>query len=175
LSVGDVFTIPLSEEEVGFGQIISFSNINSVFWMVIYDCKAIKSNNYDINKIFQHKILLLGYTNDAKLYHKHWSIIGTYIDNISSISMPYFKLGLPNPEHPDGARLVDYKGKVLAQIDKDVFDKLEYKTEVGPIRFENALKAYFGYGEWIPDDYDMLLYEKTLESVKIADQVLKRE
>jgi len=56
----------------------------------------------------------------------------------------------------------------LLPISEEIFDKLNYETEVGPIRFENALKAYYGYQEWKDEDYNVILYSYTLESIEIA-------
>lgn len=173
LKEGDIFTIPLEKNEVGIGQIISFPRHQHNFIMIVFDKKFKSIESIDLSKINSYKILLLGYTVDAKLYHKDWVIIDNITENISKISLPYFKLGLPNDDYPDGARLVDYKGNVLANINRDIFDKLMFQTEVGPIRFEKALRAHFGLQEWISEDYDKILYEKTLESVKIAEEILK--
>ncbi|EJL74397.1 Imm26 family immunity protein [Chryseobacterium populi] len=171
LNIGDIFTIPLSEKEVGFGQIVQMPDKYTLI-IVVYNYKTFQAEKYDIEKAVDSEILFLGYTNDAKLYHKDWKIVGNLLNNISRILLPCFKLGLPSADYPDGARLVDFKGNVLANIDKKTFDKLHFQTEVGPIRFENALKAHFNLHEWIAEDYDKILYQKTLESVEIAAEIL---
>ena len=45
---------------------------------------------------------------------------------------------------------------VTSSIDLDV-SSLTYQTVIAPVRYENALKAYKGFGEWKPD-YDVLKY-----------------
>ncbi|BFO67004.1 Imm26 family immunity protein [Chryseobacterium sp. KCF3-3] len=175
LNVGDVFTIPLENDEFGIGQIVYMPNHKHNFIMIVFDKKYNLKEEVDLNGLQDLKVLFLGYTVDAKLYHKHWEIIGNTLSNLSSVKFPCYKLGLPNDDYPDGARLVDHKGNVLANIDKDTFDSLSYQNEVGPIRFQNALKAHFGLQEWIPEDYDKILYVKTLESVKIAEEILNNE
>lgn len=172
INEGDVFTIPVSEDEVGLGQIAYLPGHKHNFIMIAFDKKFKIGDEISLNNLDELKILLLGYTVDAKLYHKHWEIIGNNTSNLAKVKFPCYKLGLPNDDYPDGAKLVDHKGNILAAIGKSDFDKLSYQTEVGPIRFQNALKAHFGYQEWINDDYNKILYDKTLESIAVAEEVL---
>ncbi|UKB82733.1 immunity 26/phosphotriesterase HocA family protein [Chryseobacterium sp. MEBOG06] len=172
ITKGDIFTIPITSDETGFGQLVELPDKYTLI-IIVFNYKALTTDIFDVGNIIKKDILFLGYTNDAKLYHKDWEIIGNRTDNLMNVSMPCFKLGLPNDDYPDGARLVNYKGDVIANINKSQFDKLSFETEVGPIRFEKALRAHFGLEEWIPDNYDKILYEKTLESVKIAEEILE--
>lgn len=174
IKTGDIFTIPIKDEVFGLGQIAYMPSHRHNFIMIVFDKKYNSKEDIRFDDLSNQKILFLAYTVDAKLYNKHWEIIGNTITNLSEVKFPCYKLGLPNDDYPDGARLVDYKGNVLANIDREIFDKLLFETEVGPIRFENALKAYFGLQEWIPEDYDKILYEKTLESVQVAEEVLNK-
>ena len=68
--------------------------------------------------------------------------------------------------------LVNHKGERLREIDENIFNKLMYKTEIAPIRYENALKAYYKLQEWKGEDYDKMLYTSTLDSNNIANQLL---
>ncbi len=170
LNVGDIFTIPLAENEVGFGQIICFPRTKDVFIMVVFDAKIAFSytKEYNMEEIVTSKILFLGYSTDAKLYHKDWEVIGNYTSNISAIVMPYHRLGTP----PGDIYLTNYKSERVCEIDEETFNKLNYLTNYAPIRYENALKAYFGLQEWKEEDYDKLLYKHTLKSNEIAQKVL---
>lgn len=168
LNVGNVFTIPLGNGEFGFGQIVIFPKFKSEFIMCVFD---IKEKNYDVisvEKICNSPILFLGYSTDAKLYHKDWEVIGNYTSNISAIVMPYHRLGTP----PGDIYLTNYKSERVCEIDEETFNKLNYLTNYAPIRYENALKAYFGLQEWKEEDYDKLLYKHTLKSNEIAQKVL---
>ncbi|WP_306353666.1 Imm26 family immunity protein [Flavobacterium sp. '19STA2R22 D10 B1'] len=170
LKIGDIFTIPLSEKEVGFGQIVCFPNSKNAFIMCVFDIKQSKETPIEIQKICNTPLLFLGYSTDAKLYHKHWEIIGNSIKNIDSITMPYFRLGTP----PKDIYLINYKGDRLKSINIKEFDMLDYETNYAPIRYENALKAHFGFGEWIPENYNNLLYKFTLDSNEIAKRILNK-
>jgi hypothetical protein len=162
LKVGDVFTIPISEEETGFGQIIKIPN-KSNFIIVVFKQVYSGKDWPSIEEIIGDDILFLGYTMDALLYHKYWRIIGNDTSNLNKIKLPYFKLGTP-----PNMKIVNYKGDSFRKAKKDEFDKLEYETVVAPVGYEAALQAYHKLTEW-EDDFNKLLYDKTLESIKIAE------
>lgn len=169
LNVGDVFTISLNENEVGFGQCITpHKKTSGGFVIAVFPFKQDKKQTFVIGNIVKQAPLFLGYTFDAKLYHKDWVIIGNYTENIKDLKLPYNKLGTP----PDEIYLTDVDGNRIAEISDDFFSELTYKVEIAPIRYENALKAYFGFQKWIEEDYDKILYKHTLKSNEIASKVL---
>lgn len=168
LNEGDIFQIPLGNEEWGVGQIVCFPRTRDAFIMIVFDYKMYDSTSNIIENAIESPILLLGYSTDAKLYHKHWQIIGNDKRLISKVEMPFHRLGTP----PEDIFLTNYKNERLKPINEPEFNKLDYLTNYAPVRFENALKAHFGLQEWISEDYDKILYEKTLESVKIAEEIL---
>jgi len=161
---GDIFTIPFKDDILGFGQIVEIGVINSVFIMCVFKFIQNKNNVINLNDLYNSEILFLCHSNDAKLYHKDWEIIGNYTENLKDIKLPYFRLGFRD----DNAHIVNHLAQRLLPISEEIFDKLNYETELGPIRFENALKAYYGYQEWKDEDYNVILYSYTLESIEIA-------
>jgi hypothetical protein len=162
LNIGDIFTIPLGNNEVGFGQVVSpYNKKSGGFMMATFNFKC--SDEYSIIKmedICKNEVLFLGLTFDAKIYHKDWIILGNYKANIESIKMPFYRLGTP----PNDIFMVNYKGDKIRPINEQEFNKLTYRTEIAPIRYENALKAHYKIQEWISEDYDKLLYKKNLEN-----------
>ncbi len=169
LNEGDVFTIPLGNGEFGFGQAISeYNKLAGSFMIGIFSLKKSQVSNISLEEICSSELLFLGFTFDARLYHKDWALIGNYSKNIKNILLPYYRLGLP----PNDMYLVNHKGERLREIDENIFNKLMYKTEIAPIRYENALKAYYKLQEWKGEDYDKMLYTSTLDSNNIANQLL---
>ena len=166
LKEGDVFSIPLGNGEIGFGQIIVFPD-KSTMIICVFDIKSDNDNNIDIEIICSSPIIFLGYTTDAKLYHQDWKIVGNYNKNIEEVVLPYNKIGVP----PDNIFIANYKGQNLKEINEDIFNKLSYETNIAPIRYENALKAYYKLQEWNDDLYDKLLYRHTLKSKEVFDSL----
>jgi hypothetical protein len=162
LKPGDIFTIPISEEKSGFGQIIFIPNKNN-FIIEVFE-KVYTGHEWpSLKEIINDKILFFGYTMDALLYHKYWKIIGNDSSNLKKIKLPFYKLGTA-PDY----KLVDYRGKVIGKINGDKFEKLSYQEIIAPIRYENALKAYYGLEEW-RKDYDELLYQNVLTSIEVVE------
>jgi len=156
---GDVFTIPVDENRVGFGQIIKIPNKNN-FIIVVFQEICITTEIPAVNEIINFSPLFLGYTMDAKLYHKHWKIIGNNNSNIDLIPLPNYRLGTP----PDDIYITDYSGKVLRPAKKEEYEKLEHKTVRAPVGYENALKAYHNLKEWQADD-NKLLFKNVIKQV----------
>jgi len=160
LKPGDVFAIPIDDDKEGFGQIVLVPN-KSNFIVVVFERSYRRNHRPAFEEIVNDKILLLGYTMDALFYHKKWQMIGNITSNLKTIKLPYYKLGTaPN------CKLVNYEGKTIGKISRDIFDKLNYQKVVAPIRYENALKAFYDIGEW-RQDYDELRYEVTLQSISL--------
>ncbi len=170
LDVGDVFTIPLNESEVGFGQCVTpHKKSSGGFVIAVYPYRESKGQNIDVSKIVNKEPIFLGFTFDALLCDlPKWKIIGNCVENINALKLPYNKLGTP----PDEIYLLNVNNERIAEITEDVFNELTYKTEIAPIRYENALKAYFGLQEWKEEDYDKILYKHILKSNEIASKVL---
>jgi Immunity protein 26 len=166
LKVGDIFKIPISNDFDGFGQIINIPLTNNVFIIIVFDKIYDNRKILNIDEILNNKILFLGYTMDALLYHKHWTVIGNQTMNISKIKLPYFKLGIP----PD-MKIVDYKGGKIRKATKEEFEKLDYETSIAPIRYENALKAFHKFEQW-DLDYDILLYDNVSKSIEIVEGMM---
>lgn len=152
LKEGDVFTIPINETSLGFGQIVCVPNNNN-FMIIVFKGQYDIDNLPVLSEVLSNEILLLGYTLDAKLYHKHWEIKGNLGVNLDKIQLPYFKLGTP----PGRISLLDHKGVELRECTKEEFEKLNYLTVVAPARYENALKAFYKEIEW-NHHFDKLLY-----------------
>ncbi|MCC7245458.1 MAG: hypothetical protein IT269_07255 [Saprospiraceae bacterium] len=169
LTKGDIIAIPLEQNSLGFGQCVSDYNHKSGGFMIsIFNFQSNSMTENDIDHAIESKIIFLGYTFDAKIYHKHWHVIGNRVHNINAIQMPFFKLGTP----PDEIYLSDYLGNRICKITEYQFNQLPYLSEIAPVRYENALKAYWGYQDW-NDSYENMRYSVTLESKIIADKILQ--
>lgn len=163
LKIGDIFTVALNDLEVGFGQIIAFPTRSSLI-ICLFSVKLPSNKLYDLTLVSNADVILLGYTLDAKLYHKDWVVIGNR-EPSKRILLPYHKVGLP----PGDMFIADFKGKKIRKCTLEEFNSLHHQTTIAPIRYENALKAFFQLMEWKPDDYDKLLYKNSVASNEIIN------
>lgn len=152
LNEGDIFTLPIDSESVGFGQVVCIPNKNN-FIVAIFDVKSNEKDIPSLSKIVAKDIILFGYTMDAKLYHNHWKIIGNETSNIDKIKMPTYKLGTP----PSDLFMTNHKGEIIREINVNEFEKLKYIKVVAPVRFEKATQAYYKKTEW-KEQFNELIY-----------------
>lgn len=164
LKEGDVFTIPVNEDLTGFGQIVKIPSKNN-FVMAVFKDLMERNKIPETKEVVNISPLLLGFTTDAKLYHRHWEIIGNHPANIGGIKLPYFKLGIP----PGDSFITDYRGLRVRPITLEEYSKLDFKWSRSPAGFEKALKAYHNFGEW-REDFDRLLYGETLKSIEVVER-----
>lgn len=157
LKRGDIFEFQISENSLAYGQITSEIN-GEILVIIIY--KSLYSKRPDISEIVDDEILLFGNTFDAKLYHKHWIVIGNEELNLDKIEYPYYKIGV------DPVFVEDFEKNKLRKATKEEESKLAYRSNVAPVRFELALKAYYKIIPW-NEKFDNLLYSRVLSSIKI--------
>lgn len=147
--------MPIDEQRIGFGQIVSTRSHN--FIMIVFEGTWDKNEKPKLKEIAQREILFMGYSMDAKLYHKHWEIIGNYNKNLKQIELPYYRLGTP----PDEIYLLDHTGKKIRPCTEEEFEKLKYRKVKAAVEYELALKAYYGQQEW-EEDFEELKPENLL-------------
>jgi hypothetical protein len=168
LKEGDVFTIPLGKDEVGFGQIVIYEKY--IFIICIFDFKQQVREMFNLEKITSSSVLFFGHTTKAKIIDKNWPIIGNYQPNLKNIELPYYKQGHPLSE----MFITNYNGDKICTATEKEFSKLQYEAVVAPLIYEDALKAHFNIEEWLADTYNDLLYEYVLNSKKIVTEAKAR-
>lgn len=154
LKNGDYFSIPITEIEIGIGQIIELKKHSFYFVIFKEKIKIEDMNNDNIEKVFSSELLFFGETTDARLYHNIWRILGNKPPVVGKECIPYFKV-----KTLLGWWLIDYKGNKIQKISKEESNNYTYETSYSPIRFENALKAYYDIIPW-NDSFSELFFHK---------------
>ncbi len=153
LLIGDIFEFRVNENNLAFGQIVNFPNNESlaiVIFKGLYLRRPLKK------ELIEDEILFFGITFDAKLYHKHWQIIGNDPTNLNDFELPFYKIGTGK------VFVEDFYGNRIRKASKEEEEILIHKSYVAPVRFELALKAYYKSLEW-KDEYNELLYSKAYD------------
>jgi len=162
LKIGDVFTIPLDTERVGFGQAVDLFE-RKCFLLVVFTAIAPVSDAIDVEGIASSADLsLIGSSFDAKVHVGDWTVVG------NTTPRP----GLPRPAYkevvgtPDRVDVVDFSGSMRRIATSVEIQLLTFRSMVAPVRLENALKALHGLAEW-HDEYDKLLPENVVSSARV--------
>ena len=151
--VGDIFTIPVGNGNLGTG--IVASKWNAELYIVIFD--EIFHNQLPPKKIDDLKPFIASSSLDAKIWHEHWEIIGNATD-LTRFVQPIYKI-----EEPIGWVAESFDRKTRFQIDEYIATQLRYRKCVAPVILERALKAHAGCDDW-NTNFDELLYTAVLKS-----------
>ena len=134
LKKGDIFEFRPNENSSGYGQIIGFGKGGSL--SVVIFKSMYKSRPDTLSEIIRDDILLIANTFDAKLYHKHWIIIGNLDLTQTNVKLPYYIVGT------EISLLEDFYGKTIREATAEERQNLTFRSYVAPVRLELAFKAF---------------------------------
>lgn len=152
---GDLFSIPLSGTSSGVGVVAG--KWKSELYLVVFKEKFEGAAELEGVQPAYLTPLFASSSLDAKIFHGHWPLIQRDTD-VSIVAQPIYKV-----EEPTGVFAESFDRKVRTAISSDIAQALSYRKGVAPVRFENALKAYHGIGQWDPV-FEELGYENVLRS-----------
>ncbi len=148
--LNDVFGIPIANMWWGLGKIVEIYKKHTLLIAVFK--KTIHGEPCLVQDVLESDVVLLGLTQDGKLYHGHWPIVGND-ENDRDIERPCYLIG-----PPERCLVEDFFGEPVRKATLEDQAKLIYRKTVAPIRFENALQAFHNVRDW-DADYDSLLFE----------------
>lgn len=157
---GDIFEFSINDNSKSYGQIVCVPNKQSLA-IVIFKEQFLSRPS--LKEIVNSEVLFFGLTFDAKLYNKHWVIIGNNTDKINDIHLPYYKLGT------EEVIIETFDKQIIGTASQEEIDVLEYRTIVSPVAFELALKAYYHQTEWT-DRFEKLLYSRLVAAIDLVNK-----
>ena len=150
LRVGDVFTIPLDDKRVGYGQIVHDYG-QGHYYFAIFEEAFERDDEPDLRTVLEGRLALLPLSLDALLYHHHWHVVGHQDVHPERLPWPAYKEGVS----PGVYEVVDYTGKRRREAGAGEADELPFRAVVAPVRVEKALRAIHGLEDW-NDAYEEL-------------------
>lgn len=149
LRVGDIFTIPLDADRVGYGQIVdTWGGSGGHFYFAVFAEAYTRDVAPPIDDVVAGDIALLALSMDALLHHGHWEVVGHREVDAGLLPWPAFKEAVS----PDEFHVVDHTGQRRRPATVQETDELPFRSVVSPIVLERALQAIHGLGEWDPQD-----------------------
>jgi hypothetical protein len=151
--VGDVFSIPLADDRVAYGQIVaSYGQSGGHFYFAIFGGLFPRKAEPDIDAVVAAPVVLLALSMDALLQHGHWKVVRNVDVGESRFRWPAYKEGV----YPPGTyEVVDHTDTRRRPANPAEVERLPYRTIVAPIGVEKALRALHGEEPW-EDEYDEL-------------------
>lgn len=161
--VGDVFQIPVDKTRVGYSQIVAKIEPNP-FYMVVYEPLFHWDDTPFLKDLINSEILFLANSFDAKIWYGHWPIVGNCSPDLHRIPFPSFKTTIRNA---DEYYVISYDGLRRRKATPEECDLLDFRTNIAPIRLENALKAYYDVIPW-EEDFEKLTFKYVKARSKIV-------
>jgi len=145
---GDIFEIPTSDGRYGYGQVIVGG---TALYVSVF--RELYNSAPNLDDVLKGEILLVGWTLDALIYHGRWKIVGNRSPVAARVPFPSYKVRVKGVPH-----VHDFNGENYRPATARDWELLNYKTTVSAIRYQNALLAHHGLGEW-RSDYEELTVE----------------
>jgi hypothetical protein len=157
IRAGDIFEIPAPDGRRGYGQVIV---AGALLYVAIF--RDLYAEPPRLSDLLEEDFLLVGWTLDALIHHGEWRIVGHVSPSAARVPFPSYKVrvkGVP--------QVHDFTEKYHRRATAEEWELLENKTTVAPIRYQNALLAHHGFGEW-RSDYESLTVEHARRRVLIV-------
>jgi len=153
-AVGDVFEVPLSDSLVAHGQVAAaYRTSGGHFYLIGFRSAFRVDERVDIETIVKDRIALLALSMDPLLRIGHWPIVGSRPVDEQRIPWPSYKVAIA----PDTYVVEDYLGHRQRTATAKNIAALRSPTVIAPIRFQNAMKALHGLGEWLREYDDLVV------------------
>lgn len=153
-SVGDVFQVPLNDSRVAYGQVAAtYGKSGGHFYLIGFRAAFGVGEHVDVETIVKDRIALLALSMDPLLRIGHWPTVGNRPVNEQRVPWPTYKVAVA----PDQYVVEDYSGRQQRMATDENIAALRSPTVIAPIRFQNALKALHGFGEWLPEYDDLVV------------------
>lgn len=156
--VGDVFLVPLDNQNWALGQIISVWN--EELYVAIFDQKF-ERRLEDPNIVLTQQPAFLALTLDAKLFHGDWPILGNMQENLVQFPQPAFKV------RQSGVVYIESRDRTVSRpASSTEAEMLRYRSVSYPAVIEEAVQGYFGVGEWNPH-FDKFRFDYASQSSRL--------
>ena len=140
---GDIFTIPLDDDQVALGQVIS--SLHAAYYIVVFECTLLANEiPLRIPEALQSRPFLAGLTFAALIRHGHWTVVENRpVD--SKKFLPAYKTGT---SQLGNCMIENFKGEVWRPATTLEGELIPFREITSPICFEEAMKAYIGLEPW---------------------------
>jgi hypothetical protein len=148
IKTGDIIAMSLPNGKLGYGQVI----VGGVmFYVAVF--RQIFDSPPELDELLQGEIIFVGWTTDALIYHSLWRVVGNRLPIAARVPFPTYKVRINGVAH-----IHDFNGENRRPASPEHWELLDYHASHAPIRYQNALLAHHGFGEW-KDYYDEITIE----------------
>ena len=142
--VGDIFQIPLGDDQVGFGQIVA--KCNPICYMVAFDLVAHKDAPAVVEQILASPIIFLGNFFDSLIKIGEWKVIANAKPDLGKIPFPCYQVEIEGKVYVESWDAELRRPATLMEI-----ELLDRPNNNGPAFLQDAVKAHFGKVPYDPE------------------------
>lgn len=140
LKIGDVFRLPLSEDRVGYGQIVG-SYRTDAYYFAIFEQPQPRHAEPDFSVMTADHIALLALSLDALLYHGRWEIVANRPVDAARIAWPRYK----EATAPDVFEAVDHTAESASRRPQQKWMTFRFDWSLHRSWSSTPSKRYMGY------------------------------
>jgi len=147
VKVGDVVSVPISEKETAFIQVLVKRSI-----LYVAAFSKLYTSPPDLDEVTRDKFILSGWTMDAKIYHGKWKIIGNSPPRDWEMLKKEYTVGF------EGETWVQsFDGELERVATKGDIERLFPKSSYSPAMLEDAIRAFHRIEPWCSDFDDLVV------------------
>lgn len=139
---GTVFSLPLDEERVGYGEVAWTSRYAHCF--AIFAEAYPRHQQVPVERVVGGRLAFLGRSTDALLLHGRWQVVGHREIDATTYPLPAYKAELA----PGVFEVSDFMDTQRRRATAEEAEKLPPRSSRSPIGFEHLLRALHGLEEW---------------------------
>jgi hypothetical protein len=144
LQIGDVFTVPVDNERIGFGQVVAQYVWDGYYYFAIFEHLYGRSDQPEMDMVVKDRIAFLALSMDSKIFVGHWTVVGR-APVAADLPLPAYKEVVGTPDRVD---VVDYSGRCRRRSTADEAERLSYRSVIAPQILEDAVRAKYGLEPW---------------------------
>jgi hypothetical protein len=168
--IGDVFQIPVDEEHVAYGQVLSTAD--GMPHLVVFDGLYEEDEDVDLDKVVRQPVILYSWsTGDRPLKNGKWRIVGNRALE-SSAAPPVEFVEMQAPEE---FVVIDWAGKVLRRASAAEVENAPFRATRDADVLQKATEAWHGRQPWSDRYLDLRPWdERNAEQDNELTRLLKR-
>jgi Immunity protein 26 len=148
IRIGDVFQIPVSETQIGFGQVVAQNK--PIYYMIAFDFISDGKSAVNIEDVVNAPMIFAGNFFDGLFRTGDWKVVGNVNVKIEVVPFPCFKIYMEGKDYVES-----WDGTRRRLATPEEAKLLDNSTNYSALWLQEAVQAYFGA---IPNDrqYDPL-------------------
>jgi hypothetical protein len=167
-SAGDVFRIPVDDDRVAYGQVLSTEEF---LHLVVFEGLYEAGGEHDLAEVLRGPVIIYAWTGD-ELFGHGWSVVDHR--NVESNATPPVQF-IEMADEPGEFQAVDWAGNVLRPASPEEVENAPFRSINSPESVQEAVEAWHGIRPWKDKHLSLRPWdERSAERDDEATRLLRR-